>query len=89
MLVQLVDRRRALADAVAAPRIHVEDDCLSIERQAGEVVLDALAGRWQRRNVFDQPNFYFGGVHGVMTGPGQLAGAGDPRRAGVFMSMKD
>ena len=89
VLVQLVDRRRSLTDAVTAPRIHVEEDCLSVERGVGEAVLEALAGRWQRRNVFDQPNFYFGGVHGVVTGPGQLAGAGDPRRAGVFMSVKD
>lgn len=86
VLVNLIDYGMPLDQAVSAPRLHVEDDLLSIEGgfdldQLGEV-LEACASVqiWDRRNMF------FGGAHSaeISTKDGRLSfsGAGDERRGG-------
>jgi gamma-glutamyltranspeptidase/glutathione hydrolase len=72
--------------AVAAPRLHVEKDKLSIEPGFPEPVLDALAAgfeidRWTTTSMF------FGGVHAVRRdGASGVAGAADERRDGAVLS---
>lgn len=72
-------------DAVTAPRVHFEKGRLDIEcfdrRGADELsTLYADCVRWPDRSL------YFGGVHYVERMPdGRFAGAGDPRREGIFM----
>jgi gamma-glutamyltranspeptidase/glutathione hydrolase len=70
-----------VAEAVAAPRIHVETGIVHCEdpaaadelEQAGYTVV-----RWRERNLF------FGGVSAVeIREDGSLAAAGDPRRGGA------
>jgi gamma-glutamyltranspeptidase/glutathione hydrolase len=79
----LVDFGMAPEEAVAAPRIHVEGDLLSIEGAFTEEEETALAGtgltmeRWKDRSLF------FGGVHVVTQGDAGLTACGDPRRGGV------
>lgn len=71
--------------AVAAPRLHVEADTLSIEPGFPEPALDALAARfeldrWAERSMF------FGGVHAVRRDPaGGMTGAADERRDGAVL----
>jgi gamma-glutamyltranspeptidase/glutathione hydrolase len=88
VLVNHLALRLPLANAVAAPRIHVEEDKVSVEPGFEERALAALANtcggveteRWPERNMF------FGGVHAVCREPGGgLSGAGDERRDGVFL----
>jgi gamma-glutamyltranspeptidase/glutathione hydrolase len=74
-------------DAVAAPRLHLEDATLSIEPGYGEHALSALRAafpeleRWADRSVF------FGGVHvAERKATGDVRGAGDPRRGGAAIS---
>jgi len=82
---QLVDYRRSLTQAVAAPRGHFEAGVLNAEvegRPRGARFLDDLGARAVIR--FDRPHLFFGGVHAVrQERGGAVTGAGDPRRGGV------
>src|SRR4051794_33535048 len=86
VIVNVVGHGMGVEEAVAAPRVHVDEPALHCEGGAG-VDADALAElerrgyevtRWRKRNLF------FGGVSAVEVLPdGSLAAAGDPRRGGA------
>jgi gamma-glutamyltranspeptidase/glutathione hydrolase len=70
-------------EAIAAPRIHVDDGHVLCEGGSEPAELDRLESfgyelvRWRERNL------YFGGASAVeMLPDGSLAAAGDPRRGG-------
>jgi gamma-glutamyltranspeptidase / glutathione hydrolase len=82
-LLNLLVHRMPLQAAVASPRIHFENDRLSLEPDFDAADAGILSGlfpdldRWQERNLF------FGGVHVASRGrDGTLTGAGDARRGG-------
>ncbi|HSI80945.1 MAG TPA: gamma-glutamyltransferase, partial [Solirubrobacterales bacterium] len=83
--IHLIGERIPVADAVVAPRLHVEDGIVHAEPGIDDDALHRLAARgyevvrWRDRNVF------FGGVHAVARDPasGELRGGGDPRRGGA------
>lgn len=79
VVVHLVDDRRDLAAAVRAPRLHWDGTRLQAEPGFAPALLDALAARWEL-NVWQGPDLYFGGVHGVEP-PSEAIG--DARRGGV------
>jgi gamma-glutamyltranspeptidase/glutathione hydrolase len=87
VLVDLFAFASPLDAAIAAPRLHVEADKLSIEPGFPEPVLDALAGvfeidRWAEKSMF------FGGVHTVRRDPdGGVLGAADERRDGAVLAI--
>ncbi len=73
-----------VADAIDAPRLHVEDQRVHCEGGLESAALTALAARgyslvrWRHRNLF------FGGVSAVeQLESGTVAAAGDPRRGGA------
>jgi gamma-glutamyltranspeptidase/glutathione hydrolase len=86
VIVNVVGHGMGVEEAVAAPRVHVDEPALHCEGGAG-VDADALADlerrgyevtRWRKRNLF------FGGVSAVeVLADGALAAAGDPRRGGA------
>jgi gamma-glutamyltranspeptidase/glutathione hydrolase len=86
VIVNVVGHGIGVEEAVAAPRVHVDEPALHCEGGAG-VDADALAEleergyavtRWRKRNLF------FGGVSAVeVLADGSLAAAGDPRRGGA------
>lgn len=78
VLAGVVDQRRPLVDAVAAPRLHWDGSELHVEPGWSDDALAALAARWPLRR-WAAHDLYFGGVHAVA--PGEAAG--DPRRGGV------
>lgn len=86
MLVQLFAYGSDLQAAVAAPRLHVEEDKLSIEPGFSEPVLEALAqgfvlDPWAEKNMF------FGGVHAARREErGAVSGAADIRRDGAVIA---
>jgi gamma-glutamyltranspeptidase/glutathione hydrolase len=83
VLVNLLDFGMSLEQAVAAPRIHLERDMLSIEPGFPEDTLEALTGAVPRHHLWPDKNLFFGGVHVVSATPdGRFDGAGDPRRGG-------
>jgi len=83
VVANLVGFDMTLADAVRAPRIHVEGERLSVEGGFSDAEQRALEAtglaieRWRDRNLF------FGGVHVVQQAEASLSAFGDPRRGGV------
>ena len=83
----MVDFHMPLAEAVAAPRIHWEQQVFNLEPGFNRSSIEATADWpvkqwlwWRQRNMF------FGGVHAVAANPdGSLSGAGDRRRGGSHM----
>ena len=83
VVVNVVRHGMSVEDAIAFPRLHVDDQHVHLEGGADRAEADALeaAGydlvRWRRRNLF------FGGAAAVERQPdGELHAAGDPRRGG-------
>lgn len=77
-----------LSEAIMAPRLHAEGSTVWLERAhwaAPQLVEAALRERFDTLIGFDRRAFFFGGVNGVLRRPcGEVSGAGDPRRSGVF-----
>ena len=87
VLVNLLDHRMSVADAVAAPRLHLDGDRLNVEPGLDELARARLAARYPDHAFWPALNMYFGGVHAVVRDPdGALHGAGDPRRSGACLS---
>ncbi|HUN77517.1 MAG TPA: gamma-glutamyltransferase [Solirubrobacteraceae bacterium] len=83
-IVGVVDHGLHADAAVAAPRVHLEDDIVYAEPGIDTAPL-AAAGR--RIVAFHDLNLFFGGVQAVQRRhDGELLGAGDPRRGGVAVA---
>ncbi len=84
VLVNLLDFRMAPEEAVEAPRIHVEQDLLSIEGGFEEGAVRALGRLFPENKAWESRNLFFGGVNLVDANPGtgHFHGVGDPRRGG-------
>jgi len=86
--LNLIERDMVIAEAVAAPRLHVEkcgavsfEDMLAPDERTGLLAAFPQSQPWPERNLF------FGGVHAAARGAGgALEGAGDPRRGGVSVT---
>jgi gamma-glutamyltranspeptidase / glutathione hydrolase len=83
IVVNAIGHRLPVAEAIEAPRVHLDDGHVHCEGGVDPAELEELARRgyevvrWRRRNL------YFGGAAAVeMTPAGTLAAAGDPRRGG-------
>ena len=84
IVVNVLEHGLAVEDAIAAPRVHVDEPHVHCEGGHDPAELDRLEAlgydvvRWRRRNLF------FGGAAAVEVRPdGSLAAAGDPRRGGA------
>lgn len=75
------------AEAVAAPRIHVEQDRLSVEPGFTDDLVERLARDFDACDRWDAPNLTFGGVHVARSGSRGLDGAGDARRDGAVVTV--
>jgi gamma-glutamyltranspeptidase/glutathione hydrolase len=83
IVVNVVLHGQPVDEAIARPRVHLEEPHVHCEGGADPAELDRLAAmgyelvRWRRHNL------YFGGASGVeFRDDGTLAAAGDPRRGG-------
>lgn len=80
----LIDFEMSLDQAVSQPRIHYEENLLSLETGIDPMVAHALNDEFPEQQQWTQKNLFFGGAHTVMrTHKGELAGVGDERRGGV------
>ncbi len=88
VLHQVVVFNRSLQQAVDAPRLYLDGDCLQVEPGFAESAMAALKNRLSANNMsvnsWRQKDVYFGGVHAVIPG---LEGAGDPRRGGAVVTV--
>ena len=84
VLINLFEFDMPLEQAVAAPRLHLEGDHLSVEEGFHESAVEALLAEWPDHRIWPDLNLFFGGVHAVERLPdGSFRGAGDPRRGGT------
>ncbi len=85
VLLNLVDFKMPLEDAVTSPRIHFEEGLLSVEGGFAEREVAALAREFDQHRLWPERNLFFGGAHSASYHPRGpvLQGAADPRRQGV------
>ena len=83
VLVNIIDFDKSLHDAVNRPRIHFENELLSIEPGFDADALLPLCKQFKNYKLWQQQNLFFGGVHTVSGHNGNFDGAGDRRRDGV------
>ena len=82
-VVGVVDHGMGAAEAVGAPRLHLEDGVIFAEPG-----IDLREIEEQAQIVrFGSPNLFFGGVQAALRSDGLLSGAGDPRRGGVAVGL--
>ena len=86
-ILAVVDDGLSAEEAVARPRLHVEEDVVDAEPGIDTAALDALEERGWNVRRWTETNLFFGGVQAVARDPesGAVSGGGDPRRGGVAM----
>lgn len=81
VISNLVDFELSLDEAVQSPRVHWENNVLSVEpnryQEAMAIADDTKLVLWPEKNMF------FGGVHAVRGKKDGMEGAGDARRDGI------
>jgi gamma-glutamyltranspeptidase/glutathione hydrolase len=83
-ILGVVDHGLAAAQAVSAPRLHVEDGVVDAEPGVDPAALGRLERRGWSVRRWGERNLFFGGVQAVArTETGELSGGGDPRRGGA------
>jgi gamma-glutamyltranspeptidase/glutathione hydrolase len=94
VLSNLFDFKLDLAEAVAAPRLHFENDVLQLEGGVSPGVAAGLEAAGYKVNRWPELNMFFGGVHAVAR-PGQTSvknsawlAVGDPRRGGSMAMVE-
>jgi len=80
VLVNILDRKTTMADAISAPRMHISGGRIDVEPHA-ELAVESIDGLPVHR--WDAPDLFFGGVHGVgRRSDGSVVAVGDSRRGG-------
>jgi gamma-glutamyltranspeptidase/glutathione hydrolase len=88
VIVNLLDYDMPLYEAVQHPRLHLENDLLSLEPGFDEEVLKTLLKDYPARKRWSEQSLFFGGVHAVQINDGGFVGAGDARRGGEACVVK-
>ena len=84
IVVNVLEHRMLVADAIEAPRVHLEGDVLHLEAGVHDAVSDDLCARGYDVARWSELNLYFGGASAVaLGGEGELDAAGDSRRGGA------
>jgi gamma-glutamyltranspeptidase/glutathione hydrolase len=84
VLLNLLVHRLPAAAAIASPRIHFENDRLSLEPGFDETDIKQLSRLFPDLHRWQQQNLFFGGVHvASRRSNGEMSGAGDARRGGA------
>jgi gamma-glutamyltranspeptidase/glutathione hydrolase len=86
VILNHLDQHMPLAKAVSHPRIHFENNLLSLEPGIDRQLCEELLDEFQHQQHWKQKNLFFGGAHSVMLDcKGNLTGTGDERRGGVSL----
>jgi gamma-glutamyltranspeptidase/glutathione hydrolase len=88
VLVNLTDFDMPLDEAVNSPRIHFENDLLSIEKGFDHSQIELLCRHYTKNTLWKERNLFFGGTHAVMEQQGKFSGIGDPRRGGSAITIE-
>lgn len=87
VILNLVDFGLSLKEAVARPRVHYENGLLSVEGGFDLSRIKPLLERFPGHHLWNSTSMFFGGAHSAMIHAGRFEGAGDPRRAGVSITV--
>jgi gamma-glutamyltranspeptidase/glutathione hydrolase len=88
VLVNLIDFKMPIEQAVEQSRMHYENDLLNIEPGPAEDVVAALRTQFPQVNLWSHKSLFYGGAHSVMRNKnGALSGSGDSRRGGVCYTL--
>ncbi len=84
IVVNVIDYGMDVGQAIAAPRVHLDDGRLHLEGGVDPRTADALAAAGYELVRWNDLNLYFGGASAVtLEEAGRLEAAGDPRRGGA------
>jgi len=85
VLMRCLLQGQSIEQAVHAPRLHNEGDCLDVEPGClSDAEQDRLMQLGWSIRPWQQQSVYFGGVHAIRCGSyGELQGGADPRRGGA------
>lgn len=83
ILINLIDYKMNINQAVNSPRIHYENNFLNIEKGFESTTIKKLVQNFPQNKQWDDINLFFGGTHSVMRNKNIFDGVGDPRRGGV------
>ncbi|MES9991716.1 MAG: gamma-glutamyltransferase [Candidatus Thiodiazotropha sp.] len=88
VIVNQLDYAMPLEQAVSYPRIHFENELLSLEPGIDESIAQALKNEFPNQQHWQDKNLFFGGTHCVMLDKnGNPSGIGDERRGGASQSV--
>ncbi|WP_201259043.1 gamma-glutamyltransferase, partial [Candidatus Thiodiazotropha endolucinida] len=88
VIINQLDFRMPLEQAISFPRIHFENGLLSLEPGIDESIAAALKNEFPRQQHWQKKNLFFGGTHCVaLDEKGGHMGIGDERRGGVSLSI--
>ena len=87
VLLNLIDFKMPLDQAVTHPRIHHEDGLLSLEGGFDDSEVARLLKNHPNYKVWGSRNLFFGGTHSVGSSPDGFFGIGDPRRGGYALEI--
>jgi gamma-glutamyltranspeptidase/glutathione hydrolase len=87
VLLNLVERNMGLEEAVISPRVHYENELLSLEGGFEPGRLHGLLQEFPQHQVWNELNMFFGGAHSCIREGSSMTGIGDPRRGGVSLSV--
>ena len=83
VLLDVIDFELPLPEAVHAPRLHFEDDLLSVEGGVDFERIRPLLDAYPSHHLWDGRNMFFGGTHCVLAKGSGFQAVGDPRRGGA------
>lgn len=88
VLVNLVDFRMGIGEAVEFPRLHLEGETLNLEHETNDAERVEFEKHFSEVHFWPEKNLFFGGAHTVMRSrEGVLSGCGDSRRGGVSVAV--
>jgi gamma-glutamyltranspeptidase / glutathione hydrolase len=83
VLLNLTDFNLSLTESINAPRVHIEEELLHVEKGYSSNQLKRLNVHYPDYKIWNERSLFFGGAHSVSYGPQGYSGAGDIRRGGV------
>lgn len=87
VILNVVLFKMPLQQAINFPRIHMEEQLLSIEGGFDALQVESLTHNFSEHKVWDQRNLFFGGVHSIYSSEHDVRGVGDPRRSGFAINI--
>lgn len=85
VLINIIDFKMPVSEAVQFPRIHHENGLLNIEAGFDPEELNVLVKNHPNHKIWDSRNLFFGGTHSVCRSDKEFFGIGDPRRGGYAL----